>query len=314
MVALTIMIGIWAVGQAYPDYRVIESIEVKLDVALRVLPVSATFICMVCFNNWFLLNVGVGYYAIAKSLSVPCSVVLTYLILGVTTSVKSILACLLITAGVFVASSDSLWGSGGDLSVMAMVLAVMASIFTAGYQIAVKSGLAALKGDQWMLGFYNSLWCVLVLTPIGVIMGEGAVASQVRSEERATLHSFAHRAVCCSFVWPQALSPATGINWLLVGALLFSGVVGFSIAQATYMSIHHTSALAHHVTGAFKSVVQAALGYYFFQEAQTLTKVVGLFITLGGSYAFMMSRMTPTPTQPAPPVAVGKPTKPEQIV
>jgi GDP-fucose transporter C1 len=270
VVAILIMVAIYGFGFVYPRYRVIESISVKPSIMMKVLPVSLTFLCMVSFNNWFLMNVGVGFYAIGKSLSVPCSVVLTFLILGVSTSFKSVLACLLITSGVFLGSYGD-----ADISLVGLAFGGLSSIFTAGYQIAVKSGLTALQGDQWQLGFYNSLWCVCVLFPLAFIMGEGPIAAQV-------------------------LFTTEGTNWTLVVALLCSGVVGFSIAQATYLSIHYTSALAHHVTGAFKSVLQAFLGFVIWRETQSLMGVSGLALTLAGSYGFLMSRLQPVAPPPLP--------------
>ena len=88
------------------------------------------------------------------------------------------------------------------------------------------------------------------------------------------------------------------LNWPLLGVLVLSGVMGFLIGQATYMSIHYTSALAHHVTGAVKSCVQTALGILIWHEPATLTNLSGLGMTLGGSYMFMQSRMEP-PKRPS---------------
>jgi GDP-fucose transporter C1 len=87
-------------------------------------------------------------------------------------------------------------------------------------------------------------------------------------------------------------SAATGFNMPLITALFMSGVVGFTIGQATYMSINYTSALAHHVTGAAKSCIQTFLGILIWGEESSFSGVFGLLLSLAGSFVFMRSRMT----------------------
>jgi len=258
-------------GQWSQNTKAISSLSVRLDTAVQVLPVSVCFFCMVCSNNWFLLNVGVGFYAIAKTFSIPCSVVLSFLVLGARTSMATILACLVITAGVFLGSY-----SDAETTIFTLVMGLLASVFTAGYQVAVKHGLNLLDGDQWKLGWYNALWCVAALFPVGVVIGEGDVAV-------------------------EALFPRSGPNWSLMLALGISGIVGFLVSQATYLSIHYTSALAHHVTGSFKSCVQTVLGVFIWSEPQTVAGVSGLLLTLAGSYGFFTSRMQTLANEPPPP-------------
>lgn len=94
----------------------------------------------------------------------------------------------------------------------------------------------------------------------------------------------------------QAIFLENGVNWGLLNALISSGVVGFLIGQATYMSIHYTSALAHHVTGALKSCLQTVLGILIWSEPLSVSGIGGLGLTLLGSYGFMMSRSEPKPT------------------
>lgn len=112
-----------------------------------------------------------------------------------------------------------------------------------------------------------------LLTPIAFLSGEAEVARKALVLEGGQL------------------------NWMLLAVLCGSGVVGFLIGQATYMSIHYTSALAHHVSGAVKSCLQTALGIMVWGEAATVSGLGGLGMTLFGSYMFMRSRMEP----PKPP-------------
>jgi len=172
-----------------------------------------------------------------------------------------------ISLGVFVSSAFDV-----DVNMSGIVLGALSSFFTAGYQIAVKRGLNSLEGDQWRLSYYNSIWVVLILTPISLYF-EFDLAR-------------------------QALVQEGEVVWSLVAVLLLTGVVGFLIGQATYLSIHYTSALAHHVTGAVKSCLQTILGIAIWNEPATFAGVGGLLMTLCGSYIFMVSRMDPP--KPAP--------------
>ena len=192
---------------------------------------------------------------------------LSYLSLGAKSSRLTVLACLFISLGVFVSSAFDV-----EVNLSGIVLVVLSSVFTAGYQIAVKKGLNSLDGDQWRLSYYNSIWVVVILTPVSLFF-EYELAYQALVHEGA-------------------------IVWSLVAVLLLTGVVGFLIGQATYLSIHYTSALAHHVTGAVKSCLQTILGIAIWNEPATLSGVGGLLLTLAGSYIFMTSRLEPPKPKP----------------
>ena len=245
-----------------------ETLEWKLDVALAVLPVSILFMGMVVLNNWFLMWSSVGFYAIGKSFTIPMSVTMSYLVLGQSSSMKTVIACMVVSAGIFVGSYFNV-----EMDWRGLVLGALSSLFTAGYQIAVKRGMLLLGGDQWKMSFYNSVWVVLLLLPLAILSGEGVTAY-------------------------GALVKDGLLDWNLVGALVITGIVGFLIGQATYLSIHYTSALAHHVTGAVKSCVQTGAGIILFGEAATASGLTGLGLSLTGSYLFLRSRMDPPKPTP----------------
>ncbi len=72
-VACVILVACFVFGRAFPEWAVLHSLNVDVKVALTVLPVSLMFLGMVCLNNFFLMSVGVGFYAIGKSLAIPFS-------------------------------------------------------------------------------------------------------------------------------------------------------------------------------------------------------------------------------------------------
>lgn len=283
---MVIIVGMFVAGKYWPSVKVLDSLQFRLDVGIKVLPVSLMFMGMVCCNNYFLMRVGVGFYAVGKSLAIPFSVGMSYLVLSQTTSLFSMLACAVISFGVFVSSYYD-----ADITWLSLAFGLLSSFFTAGYQIAVKRGLLDLDGDQWRLSFYNSTWVVVILTPIALLLGEGSIALQA-------LFPSAYD----SLAFSSFLSPSfwfSSLNGALVFVLVSGGIVGFLIGQATYLSIHYTSALAHHVTGAVKACLQTALGVLIWSEAATFSGISGLLLTLLGSYLFLVSRSAPPKPAPA---------------
>lgn len=70
------------------------------------LPLSVVFVLMVSANNLMLQQVGVAFYFLGRSLTTVFNVILTWLLLGTSTSWPAIGACLLIVLGFFVGSDQ----------------------------------------------------------------------------------------------------------------------------------------------------------------------------------------------------------------
>lgn len=69
------------------------SIKVDMKVSAQVLPLSVVFVAMIAFNNLCLKHVGVAFYTVGRSLSTVFNVLLSYVILGQTTSLYALLCC-----------------------------------------------------------------------------------------------------------------------------------------------------------------------------------------------------------------------------
>lgn len=66
----------------------------------EVLPLSIVFICMITFNNMCLKLVGVAFYTVGRSLSTVFNVLLSYVVLKQTTSLRAVLCCAIILGAV----------------------------------------------------------------------------------------------------------------------------------------------------------------------------------------------------------------------
>merc|ERR1712072_589580 len=107
--------------------------------ARAVMPLSLVFVGMVVFNNLCLKYVEVSFYQVARSLTILCNIVLTYVVLGKTTSLLALIGCGVVIVGF-------LLGTVGEVheintSWKGVFFGVMSSVFVALYAIYVKKVL-----------------------------------------------------------------------------------------------------------------------------------------------------------------------------
>lgn len=81
------------VSSLKPGCMDFPSIKVDMKVTLQILPLSVVFVAMITFNNLCLKHVGVAFYTVGRSLSTVFNVLLSYVILGQTTSLRALLCC-----------------------------------------------------------------------------------------------------------------------------------------------------------------------------------------------------------------------------
>lgn len=89
-----------------PDVDLFDWYTIK-----AVLPLSIMFTLMIALNNLCLKFVSVAFYYVGRSLTTIFNVILTYLILGETTSKKCLICCAVIVLGFFLGvDQESLTG------------------------------------------------------------------------------------------------------------------------------------------------------------------------------------------------------------
>jgi len=100
---------------------------------------------MIAFNNLCLLEVGVAFYTIARSLVTIFSIGFTFLILGKKTSMLAVLCCSIILGGFFLGVNQE--GDLGSFSMKGTIYGVVASAMVALNSIYTKKILPKVKHD-----------------------------------------------------------------------------------------------------------------------------------------------------------------------
>lgn len=246
------LLALGTVGQRFawlvafvPPYRV------SAHTAARVLPLTLAFVAMLATGNLCLKHVEVSFYQVARSLTICFSIVLTYALLGVSTSRRAVVACLVVMVGFAV-------GAKGEpqLSIVGLVFGVVSSLFVALYSILVKRSLAlpTIDGDHWRLLAYNSLIAVPLMTPLAAWQEWHDVA--------------------------QSAALRDAEFWL---AMLAAAVLSVLLSVATFMQINYTSALTNNISGTVKAALQTVLAVAVFQNEVTPLNVLGIVMVIGGS-------------------------------
>lgn len=156
---------------------------------------------------------------IARSLHIIFQVLLTYLLLGTTTSFVVLQACAVICAGYVLGS----WGEV-NFSWTGLLFGMGASFFTALNALYVKKTLAVVNDDQWLLLIYNTVNSILVLAPFVLLSGELTAINKL---------------------------PFLGEPQFWIG-MVVSAVLGFLINIASFLQIKFTSPLTHMISGTAK--------------------------------------------------------------
>lgn len=104
---------------------------------------------MITFNNLCLKFVKVSFYLVARSLTIVFNVVLSYLMLGITTSFPVIVCCSIVIFGFYVGSEGEV-----DFSLMGTLFGVFSSLFVSLNSIFTKKMIPIVDNNSWKLCFY----------------------------------------------------------------------------------------------------------------------------------------------------------------
>ncbi|KAJ3594274.1 hypothetical protein NHX12_006605 [Muraenolepis orangiensis] len=232
------------------------SFKFDLKTSREVLPLSIVFICMISFNNLCLKFLGVAFYTVGRSLSTVFNVLLSYVILKQTTSVKALLCCGVILGGFWLGVDQE--GLEGSLSWTGVFFGVLASAFVSLNAIYTKKVMPAVEGNIWKLSFYNNVNACVLFIPLILIFGE--------------LSHLAHfgRLLDLSF-------------W---GMMTLGGVFGFGIGYVTGLQIKFTSPLTHNVSGTAKACAQTVIAVVYYHSSKSPLWWTSNLMVLGGSSAY----------------------------
>lgn len=231
-------------------------VRFNVKTSREVLPLSVVFICMITFNNLCLKYVGVAFYTVGRSLSTVFNVLLSYVILKQTTSLRALMCCGIILGGFWLGVDQE--GTTGTLSWSGVFFGVLASACVSLNAIYTKKVMPAVDGNIWKLSYYNNINACVLFLPLILVFGElGRLASFSRLADLG--------------FWSM---------------MTLGGVFGFAIGYVTGLQIKYTSPLTHNVSGTAKACAQTVIAVVYNSTSKSLLWWTSNMMVLCGSSAY----------------------------
>jgi len=229
------------------------------DIAKKMMSLTIMFVGMVSFNQLCLQYVEVSFYNVARSLTIVCNVIFSKILLGESTSNKTMLCLAVVIFGFFVGSDGEV-----NFSMKGTMFGVVSSCFVSLNSIYTKKAGPIVKGNKWVLAFYNNVNASAIFVPLILLSGEQYTIME-------------H--------WDLLTSPAYWVRMSVAGFL------GFAIGIVTVMQITMTSPLTHNISGTAKACVQTVLALMIYQNDTTVQAMLGVLLTVLGSGIYTFVRM-----------------------
>uniref|UniRef100_A0A7R9WM04 Sugar phosphate transporter domain-containing protein n=1 Tax=Craspedostauros australis TaxID=1486917 RepID=A0A7R9WM04_9STRA len=225
----------------------------------KVFPLSVVFVGMITFNNLCLKWVEVSFYNVARSLTIVFNVVFSSVMLGSSTSSRTMLCLGVVILGFFMGSKGEV-----NFSFRGTVAGICSSLFVSLNSIFTKKILPAVDNDHWRLTFYNNVNACILFIPL------------ILYYEVPTIIAAMNAQLVSTTFWT---------------AMTVAGFFGFSIGIVTVLQIKATSPLSHNISGTAKAAVQSMMAFYIWGNQATFMGVLGIFTVLGGSLMYTLVKM-----------------------
>jgi GDP-fucose transporter C1 len=248
VVAYVIIVIITTFCPCVPLLNLFPRLSYRPALFVKVIPVSAAYLLMVGFNNKCLEFVSVSSYQIVRSLTIVFNIILTYLVLGQTTSLRAMIACGGVVAGFFIGVEGEI-----DLLFRGAVYGVASSVFVVSYSVAVKRVMELMDNNEYLLIEYNTPVAIVALAPFVWYAGEF-----------------------------RGIADRSARFWAMQ---TLAGLVGFIINIAIFLNIKYTTPLTHNLSGTVKACVQTLLAFFIFPGSEVMTKIkfLGTVLVIGFS-------------------------------
>lgn len=241
----------------------VAPLELSHDVAMKLLPLSMTFVAMVGLANACLKYVQISTYHTARSLTLIFNLLLSKIVLGQVHSNRAWAACAVVIFGFTIGSLDP-----STLSLGGMILGASSSFFQACYSTLIKKRLPLVKDNVTTLLYYNLMWSSVLFLPCVIIGGEKWVLLDLPiTVDDPNFYS----------VWTS---------------LLGSAVLGISLSFVTYLCIHVTSPVTFNIVGYAKACIQSLGGIVLFSEEVSIQSASSIMLTLLGSFFYSKVKMS----------------------
>ncbi|VVC43947.1 Hypothetical protein CINCED_3A013641 [Cinara cedri] len=220
----------------------------------HVLPLTILYILMISTNNYCLKFVDVTFYYVGRSLTTVFNVILSYIILGQTTSISCLLCCFAVVCGFFLGVDQE--NLSGSFSLVGTIFGVLSSFSLAFYSIQIKKVLPEVSNQIWLLSYFNNLYASILFIPLLAF-------------EAKELNNF---------------SRMFELNFLFL--MIIGGICGLSIGYVTVLQVQVTSPLTHNISGTAKSCFQTILASFWYNQWKSTMWWFSNAVVLGGSAAY----------------------------
>ena len=244
--------------------------EYHLDTARKIMPLSFVFVGMITFNNLCLKLVEVSFYNVARSLTIVFNVFFSYAMLGIPSSINTILCLLVVIIGFLIGGKGEI-----NFNLIGTVAGVCSSLFVSLNSIFTKKMLPIVDDNHWRLTLYNNINACVLFVPLMLYF------------EAATIKE-------------HSTKLASGLFW---SAMTLAGIFGFSIGIVTVLQIKATSPLTHNISGTAKAALQSLMAFAIWGNPATVMGVVGIFTVLGGSLLYTVVKMNENAAFRVPPLS-----------
>ncbi|GAA6060136.1 hypothetical protein JCM10212_001433 [Sporobolomyces blumeae] len=251
-------------------------------------PLIACNVLGLAFNTYCLQYVDASFYQIARGLVLPFTVFFSWYLLNTRSSRATLGAVAIVCVGFMLGvSSENM-----HTSLLGICLGVASSVTTSVHAIVVKRSLSVVSGTL-DLAYYSNLLSALVIAPFVLLSGEIWVVLDMLLGDGEGAGAF---------------------GTFMTGAAV-TGVFGFLICIAGFLSIKVTSPISHMISAAVRGVLQTFLGMWLFNDQVTAGRGFGIMFILTGSvyYVYTKAQEQPAP-RPAGVQASPEPPRPSTVV
>ena len=227
---------------------------VKLPLS-HMVPISAFFGGFLLLGNLSLSLNTVGFYQLAKIMTTPTVVLLNFILLRKTISATMLLAILWVCVGVGLTSTTLALSN-----VLGAFAAVSAFTVTALYQIWIGKKIAELKISAPQL--------LLNQAPVSVVI----LAFFIPLGDKI----------------PDVNRLQSPVLW----TLFLSGILASLLNLSQFLIIGRTSALTFNIVSNLKNIIILSLSWYQDGHIPTLQDSFGVFLAIGGAWAYAQMSQT----------------------
>ncbi|KAK6907127.1 hypothetical protein L486_04161 [Kwoniella mangroviensis CBS 10435] len=224
------------------------------------------------FNNACLQYVDASFHQVARGLVLPFTIIVTIVVLHQYPSPLALIAALIVTFGFFsgvlfdpnhASSAASAAVAGKHTSSLGITFGAMSSVSSACHAVLIKRGLASVSNSPISLSYYNNILSTLALIPMFIISGELPSAIRLLSNGGAS-----------QFLWGATIT----------------GLFGFLISLASFISIKVTSPVTHMISSATRGVLQTMLAVWIFGDVMSRGRIISIFLIISGSVLYVYAK------------------------